>query len=68
MRKQWAEERRKQLLKEEKKKFEDDLRVQKEQSDADSQWLQKEERSFSISNGKKPDTVSCCLLSSALMW
>ena len=63
MRKQWAEERRKQLLKEEKKKFEDDLRVQKEQSDADSQWLQKEERSFSISNGKKSDAVSSCLLS-----
>ncbi|XP_065061772.1 focal adhesion kinase 1-like isoform X1 [Rhopilema esculentum] len=55
-RKQWEEERRRHLLFEEKQKFEDELRVQRAQSDADSEWLRKEERAFSISNGKKSES------------
>ena len=45
------------LREEERKKFEDELRVQRAQSDADSEWLRREEKAFSVSNGKPPENV-----------
>ena len=47
-------------------KFEDELKVQRAQSDADSEWLRREEQAFSVSNGKSSENVdknAVCLLS-----
>ena len=67
MRKEREEEIRRHFLEEERKKFEDELKVQRAQSDADSEWLRREERAFSVSNGKtseNTDKNTVCICSS----
>ena len=54
------------MLEEERMKFENELKVQRAQSDADSEWLRREERAFSVSNGKssenKDNKIAVCQL------
>ena len=57
MRKEREEERRLTLLEEERKKFEEELKVQRAQSDADSEWLRREEKAFGVSNGTVSENV-----------
>lgn len=57
-RKEWEEQRRRTLLEEERQKFEDELKVQMAQSVADSEWLRREEKAFSVSNGNHSENVS----------
>jgi len=57
VRKEREEEIRRHFLEEERKQFEDELKVQRAQSDADSEWLRREERAFSVSNGKTSENA-----------